>query len=99
MSVELWSLDLLVEAYKQRQRRTRGLRERPRSGRREAAPRDNESTGVGLLPPPIEPCVRFSLTRLTRRLSPPAFGFARHGRVRSWHDDASVEVDQAHLVR
>lgn len=32
MSVELWSLDLLVEAYKQHQRRTRGLREQTLRG-------------------------------------------------------------------
>jgi hypothetical protein len=49
---------------------------------------------MGLLPPPIEPCVRFSLTRLTdvfhrRHSALPATA----GSV--WHDDASVEVDQA----
>lgn len=32
MSVELWSLDLLVEAYKQHQQRTRGLREQTLRG-------------------------------------------------------------------
>ncbi len=32
MSVELWTLDALVEAYKQHQRRTRGLREQTLRG-------------------------------------------------------------------
>src|SRR6266516_1930411 len=32
MSVDAWSLDSLVEAYKQHQRRTRGLRERTLHG-------------------------------------------------------------------
>ncbi len=53
----------------------------------------------GFLPPPNDPCMRFSRTRLADVLHRLAFSVPVPRAERTRRDDGSVEVDQAVVVR
>src|SRR5262249_52537412 len=81
-----------------KRRRGRGSRGRGRVGGRRRAPRGvRRLAWVSPRPPPHR--VGVSPPRASPPLSTGAFGLCPPRPVRSWGDDASVEVDQAHSVR